>query len=65
MTTQIFTVPDMDCQSCVRAITSAVHELDSAAQVQADLTTKRVQITGQGDFAAAIADAGFTASPAQ
>jgi copper chaperone len=63
--TQIFLVPDMDCQSCVRAITDAVHRLDSSAQVTADLAAKRVQVSGIGDFAAAIEGAGFTPSPAQ
>lgn len=63
--TQIFDVPDMDCGSCVRAITDAVHRQDASATVAADLTTKRVQINGKGDFAAAIESAGFTVSPAQ
>jgi copper chaperone len=63
--TQIFTIPDMDCGGCVRAITEAVHRLDAAATVQADLATKLVQVNGTGDFAAAIESAGFTVSPAQ
>jgi copper chaperone CopZ len=63
--TQIFDVPDMDCGGCVRSITDAVHKLDAAATVQADLATKRVQITGEGDFLSAIESAGFTVSPAQ
>ncbi|HYP64032.1 MAG TPA: heavy metal-associated domain-containing protein [Acidocella sp.] len=63
--TQIFLVPDMDCQSCIRAITDAVRRLDSSAQITAELAAKRVQISGTGDFAAAIESAGFTASPAQ
>ena len=60
--TQNFHVPDMDCQSCVRAITEAVHAQDASAKITADLAAKRVQITGTGDFAAAIKEAGFTAS---
>jgi copper chaperone len=63
--TQTFLVPDMDCQSCVRAITDAVHRLDAKAEITADLAAKRVQVSGIGDFAAAIESAGFTASPAQ
>lgn len=65
-TTQTFTVPDMDCQSCVRAITAAVHQVDAKAEISADLPTKRVTVTGTGNpaaFAAAIEDAGFTAQP--
>lgn len=58
---QTFTVPDMDCQSCVRSITEAVHRLDATAQVEIDLSTKLVRITGkERNFAPAIEAAGFT-----
>lgn len=59
-----FNVPDMDCQSCVRSITAAVHQVDATAEISADLPAKRVTVTGTGSakaFAAAIEDAGFTA----
>ena len=62
-----FDVPDMDCQSCVRAITEAVHRLDAGAQVSADLAAKRVAIGGAGtmrDYAAAIEAAGFSVKAA-
>ena len=62
-----FDVPDMDCQSCVRSITEAVHLVDAGAQVAADLTTKRVVIGGTGaaqDYAAAIEAAGFSVKAA-
>jgi copper chaperone CopZ len=39
-----FKVPDMDCQSCIQSIESAVHKLDPAAHVSADLDTKLVII---------------------
>jgi copper chaperone len=57
-----FDVPDMDCQSCVRSITEAVHRLDATAEVKADLAAKRVHIGTYSamDFGKAIADAGFT-----
>lgn len=58
-----FTVPDMDCGSCVRSITEAVHRLDPAAQVEADLATKRVSIGGGADakaYEGAIEAAGFS-----
>ena len=61
----VFSIPDMDCGSCVRTITQAVHRLDAAASVVADLATKHVRISGNGDFAAAIEDAGFTVSKTQ
>jgi copper chaperone len=62
-----FDVPDMDCQSCVRAITEAVHRVDAGAQLSADLATKRVVIGGTGaaqDYAAAIEEAGFSVKAA-
>ena len=62
-----FVVPDMDCQSCVRSIAAAVHQVDAKAVVSADLESKRVTVSGTGSaaaFAAAIEDAGFTAQPA-
>jgi copper chaperone CopZ len=61
-----FDVPDMDCQSCVRSITAAVHRLDAAAEVTADLVAKRVYIGAESaqDFGKAIADAGFTVAAA-
>jgi copper chaperone CopZ len=58
-----FDVPDMDCASCVAAITAAVHGIDAAADVHADLATKRVVVAGKGetqDYMAAIEGAGFT-----
>ncbi len=58
-------VPDMDCSSCVRAITSAVHEIDPKATVAADLQSKKVAIGGNGAaeaFIEAIQGAGFSVS---
>ena len=57
-----FTVPDMDCGGCVRSITEAIHKIDPAAKVEADLTTKLVKIGGAADatvYARAIEGAGF------
>lgn len=56
-----FSVPDMECAACVRAITEAVHRVDAEAEVSADLATKRVAVRAVQpvDFARAIADAGF------
>ncbi len=56
-------VPDMDCSSCVRAITSAVQSVDPRATVAADLVSKQVSIGGDGGaqaFIAAIRGAGFS-----
>ncbi|MDE2239264.1 MAG: heavy-metal-associated domain-containing protein [Rhodospirillales bacterium] len=57
-----FTVPDMDCGGCVRSITEAIHKVDPAAKVEADLDTKLVKIGGAADagiYANAIEGAGF------
>lgn len=56
-------VPDMDCASCVRAITAAVQRVAADANVTADLAAKRVVIDGTGaaaDFVTAIERAGFS-----
>ena len=57
------TVPDMDCSSCVRAITAAVREVDPHATVAADLQSKKVVIGGDAEarqFIEAIRGAGFS-----
>ena len=62
-----FDVPDMDCQSCVKSITAAVHRVDAHAHVSADLKTKRVVIGGESEahaFVSAIEAAGFTVKAA-
>jgi copper chaperone CopZ len=62
-----FDVPDMDCDSCINAITKAVHRVDANAHVSADLATKRVVIGGNGEsheFVAAVENAGFTVKAA-
>jgi copper chaperone CopZ len=62
-----FDVPDMDCDSCVKSITEAVHRVDATAHVSADLESKRVVIGGEGDtqdFVTAIEGAGFTVKAA-
>lgn len=39
-----FTIPDMDCNGCVSAITGAVQALDPNAKITADLQTHHVTI---------------------
>ena len=66
-TTLQFNVPDLHCQSCIRSITAALHQVDAKAEVSANLESKRVTVSGTGSaaaFAAAIEDAGFTAQAA-
>jgi copper chaperone CopZ len=57
-----FDVPGMECDSCIASVTKAVHRIDPAAHVSADLASKRVVIGGKGEpheFMRAIEDAGF------
>jgi copper chaperone CopZ len=60
-----FTVPDMDCNGCVSAITGAVHALDPNAKIKADLATHHVSIDSPINAQAlreAIISRGFTVS---
>jgi copper chaperone len=62
-----FTVPDMTCDGCIKAITAAVRRVDPAATVTADLASHRVEVASAkpaAALAAAIDDAGFTAQAA-
>ena len=56
------TVPGMSCGPCARAVTNAVQSVDSNAQVDIDLETKRVAIESDAPLtkiAAAIEEAGY------
>ena len=58
----IFHIPAIHCDGCVRSLTNAVRALDINATVQADLQTKRVDVTTSAPDAAvaeAFRDAGF------
>lgn len=58
-----FTVPDMTCGGCVKAITGAVQRLDPTATVKTNLDTHLVEIESAQPAAAlmeAIDAAGFT-----
>jgi copper chaperone len=50
--TLTFSVPDMTCGHCVKAITGAVLSAYPAAKVDIDLGAKRVSIGNAGDRAA-------------
>jgi copper chaperone len=56
-------VSDIHCDSCIRAMTGAVRDLDEKATLHADLATKLVRVETTASDAAvaeAIRDAGFT-----
>jgi copper chaperone len=59
---QSFQIPAMSCGHCVRAITEAVHAVDPAALVQADLATHQVEVDTTAPreaVAASLAAAGY------
>ncbi|MEX3815309.1 heavy-metal-associated domain-containing protein [Paraburkholderia sp. BR13439] len=58
-------VEGMSCQHCVAAVTNAIREHDTAAQVQVDLTSGRVLVESTQAIEAlkaAIDEAGYTAT---
>ncbi|NCN70217.1 MAG: heavy-metal-associated domain-containing protein [Rhodoferax sp.] len=58
-----FTVTGMTCEHCEKTVVRAVRQLDRSAEVQADRTLNRVEVTSEQARAAlaqAIAEEGFT-----
>lgn len=58
-----FTLPDMTCEGCARAVTGAVRALDPAAELAFDLPAHHVRIAtnlAAPPVAAALRDAGFS-----
>ncbi len=56
-------VEGMTCGHCVKAVTRAITELDSAAKVNVDLGAGRVDVESRlspSEISAAITDAGYT-----
>lgn len=65
MTQQLWSVPGMTCDHCVRAISESVGAVDGVVGVDVDLTNKTVSVTGSAADAhvrAAIEDAGYEAA---
>ncbi|WP_349368324.1 heavy-metal-associated domain-containing protein [Salinarimonas sp.] len=61
-----YSVPDMSCGGCAKAIARIVTKLDPAAEVSADVAAKRVSIGSQAsdaDLRAALARGGYPATP--
>jgi copper chaperone len=57
-----FTVPAMNCNHCVGAITKAVQAEDPAARVECDLATHAVRVEtteNRATIAAALSEAGY------
>jgi copper chaperone len=58
----LFSIPDMSCGHCVRAITEAVQAADAQAQVHADLARHEVQVETTAPrevLAAQLTEAGY------
>jgi copper chaperone len=59
---QVFDVQGMSCNHCAKAVTKAVQQLDPQAQVQVDLSGKKVEVDSvqpREAIAKAIADEGY------
>jgi len=60
--THTFSVPNLSCGHCVRAVTEAVKAVDPVGQVRADPATRQVEVTStlpREAVAAALAEAGY------
>jgi len=58
-----FKVPDMTCGHCVKSITTAIKDAAPSVDVECDLTTKVVTITGPHDpdkIKGVIQEAGYS-----
>jgi copper chaperone len=61
-----FTLPDMTCGHCVRAVTDTVARVDPAATLSVDLPSHRVSISSSQAaqrFAEALAEEGYRPAP--
>ncbi|MGJ3263550.1 MAG: heavy-metal-associated domain-containing protein [Salinarimonas sp.] len=64
----VYTIPDMSCGGCAKAIARIVAKVDPAAEVSADVAAKRVSIASQAsdaDLRAALSRGGYAAAPAE
>lgn len=60
-----FHIENMTCGGCVRGVTRAIQSVDPGAEVTADLTTHKVEVTSQAPrekLVTALAGAGFDAA---
>lgn len=66
MSISTFTVTGMTCGHCVSSVTEEVREVTGVTDVQVELDTGLLTVTGTADAAAvtaAVAEAGYQASP--
>ncbi len=50
-----FNVPDMTCGHCEATVSKAFKEIDGSADVKADLSTNKIDVTSTADNAAILA----------
>ena len=61
----LLSVPDMSCDHCVRAITAEVSQVTGVEDVDVQLATKTVKVSGSASenaVRAAISEAGYEAA---
>lgn len=57
-----FSLPQMSCGHCVKAVTETAHEVDPQAKVEVDLAAKQARIESaqpRERFVAALTEAGY------
>ncbi|SCX61034.1 Copper chaperone CopZ [Klenkia marina] len=68
MTTLDYTVTGMTCQHCVASVTEEVSEVAGVTDVDVDLDTGSLRVTGSdvdpAQVQAAVVEAGYSATPA-
>ena len=64
--TMTYSVPAMHCAHCTAAVSEELESVEGVDEVQVDLDSKRVVVTGRdlsdGTLRAAIAEAGYEAA---
>ena len=59
-----FHIENMTCGGCARSVTRAIQSLDATARVEADLVTRKVEVTSsrtRSEIEAVLAEAGYPA----
>ena len=59
-----FHIKNMTCGGCARSVTKAIQSLDATARVEADPTTRKVEVTSsrtRSEIEAVLAEAGYPA----
>jgi copper chaperone len=64
---ETFEVPNLRCAHCVRSVTEAVQQADTAAQVRVDLASHRVEVDSRAPrdtLVQVLTAAGYAPGPA-